>query len=95
MILSALDIEVWYPLCIVELEWLKAGISTKITLRPEGLQGLVHLMHYLEKRPSLTPVALDLQNDYISFGYYRDINFHQSHLQGSSHRTRCGVVDGP
>ena len=30
--------------CIVELEWLKAGISTKITLRPEGLQGLMHLM---------------------------------------------------
>ena len=43
------------------------------------------------------------QNDYISFGYYRDINFvqenfqdfDQSHLQGSSHRTRCGIVDGP
>ena len=30
--------------CIVELEWLKTGISRKITLRPEELQGLVHLM---------------------------------------------------
>ena len=44
MIVSALDIEVWYPLCIVELEWLKAGISTKITLRPDRFQGLVHLV---------------------------------------------------
>ena len=24
--------------CIVVLEWLKAGISTKITLRPKGFQ---------------------------------------------------------
>ena len=62
MIVSALDIEVWYPLCIVELEWLKAGISTKITLRPEGLQGLVHLMHYLEKRLVRT------ESDSRSFG---------------------------
>ena len=26
-------------------------------------------------------VALDLQNDYISFGYYRDINFVQGDFQ--------------
>ena len=43
-------------------------------------------------------VDLDLQNDYIGFGYYREINFvqedfqgfYQSHLEGSSHRTHCG-----
>ena len=126
-----------------------------MTLRPEGLQGLVHLMlstspasdtimtaitsteiAVVEKllddeRPdekitvlfpaaaNLNPITLFLkrkvriESDFRSFGptkmiisvldTYRDINFvqedfqdfHQSHLQGSSHRTRCGIVDGP
>ena len=47
-------------------------------------------------------IALDLQNDYISFGYYRDINFvprgfprlYQSHLQGSSHRIAVVSQEG-
>lgn len=30
-------------ICVARLEWLKAGISTKIMLRPDKFQGLVHL----------------------------------------------------
>ena len=39
---------------------------------------------YLETRKVRTesdPVALDLQSDYISFGFYRDINFVQEDFQ--------------
>ena len=32
--------------------------------------------------PSRTIVTLNLQNDYISFGYYWDINFVQDDFQG-------------
>lgn len=42
--MSHLWINLGILFCIEMLEWLNAGVSTKITLRPSGFQGLMHLM---------------------------------------------------
>ena len=39
------------------------------------------LNYTILKKESKDSVALDLQNDYICFGYYRDINFVQEDFQ--------------